>query len=232
MQRAVRGFDVVVNCAAWTAVDAAETNPGAAWAVNAVGPRFLAEACAETGARLVHVSTDYVFDGAHGHFIGEHEPPNPSTVYGRSKAAGEEAVRETLPAWIVRVAWMYGPGDCFLRRVAASAYARRPLTVVNDQWGQPTWARDVAERITRVTECPAGTYHASNTGVVSRYELAQHMYRALGANPRLVSPGATTGTPRPHWTALGHQAWDPTPLDRPRAWQDALTEAIHSGVFV
>ncbi|MGH3508789.1 MAG: SDR family oxidoreductase, partial [Nocardioidaceae bacterium] len=144
----VAGHDVVVNCVAWTAVDAAEEHEDEARLLNAEIPRWLAQGCRASGARLVQISTDYVFDGAATTPYPEDAPHAPRSAYGRTKAAGEDAVREELPGahQLVRTAWLYGAhGRCFPRTIARAARDRGSLTVVDDQHGQPTWTRDVAD---------------------------------------------------------------------------------------
>src|SRR5690348_410255 len=149
---AVRGHDVVVNCAAYTAVDLAESHEADAFAVNAVGAAHVATACRLAGARLVHLSTDYVFGGDATEPYAEDEPQAPRSAYGRAKAAGEWAVQAHCPqAWIVRTAWLYGAGGGnFVKTMARLAGERETLTVVDDQRGQPTWTMDVADAILRL----------------------------------------------------------------------------------
>ena len=149
----VAGFDVVVNCAAWTAVDDAERHEVEALQTNAVVPDVLARAVAETDATLVHVSTDYVFDGAATTPYAEDAPTSPASAYGRTKAAGEEAVRAALPDrhLVVRTAWLYGAhGGCFPRTIARVAREKGEVSVVDDQVGQPTWTVDVADLVVRL----------------------------------------------------------------------------------
>ena len=147
---AVAGHDVVVNCAAWTAVDDAEEHEGEALVVNAEAPRLLARAAAASGARLVQVSTDYVFDGSADTPYPEDAQLSPVSAYGRTKAAGETAVRDEHPGGhlVVRTAWLYGAhGGCFPKTIARVARERGEVRVVDDQVGQPTWTADVAATI-------------------------------------------------------------------------------------
>jgi dTDP-4-dehydrorhamnose reductase len=161
------GPGVVVNCAAYTAVDDAETDEARALEINGAGPRLLARACAAHGARLIHVSTDYVFSGvARTTPYPEDHPTGPRTAYGRTKLAGEQAVLEELPgaSAVVRTAWLYGAhGRSFVRTMIELESRRDTLDVVDDQRGQPTWSADVAERIADLGpgSGPAGT--ASST---------------------------------------------------------------------
>ena len=207
-------FDVVVNCAAWTAVDAAEDEEAAAFAVNAVGPANLARACALVGSRLVHVSTDYVFAGDGDAPYAEDAPIAPRSAYGRTKAAGEWAVRAELPDahLIVRTAWLYGAGGpCFPKTMARLAAERDVLTVVDDQRGQPTWTADLADLIVRlvVSGAPAGTYHGTSAGEVTWRGFASAVVASAGLSARVdpVSSAAFAAkAARPAYSVLGHDA--------------------------
>ena len=146
---AAAGHDLIVNCAAWTKVDDAESHEPQAFAVNAVGAANLARGAVQAGARLVHLSTDYVFDGqATIPYAAEH-PPSPRSAYGRTKLAGEWAVRALCAdSWVVRTAWLYGAGGPnFVATMLRLAGERDTLEVVDDQLGQPTWTRDLADLI-------------------------------------------------------------------------------------
>lgn len=208
---AVAGYDVVVNCAAWTAVDDAETHEAEAFAVNATGAANLARATAAAGARLVHVSTDYVFDGGATAPYPEHAPVRPRSAYGRTKAAGEWAVRAEAPdALVVRTAWLYGAGGrCFPKTIARVAGERDRLSVVDDQTGQPTWTADLADLIVRLVaaQAPGGIYHGTSSGQVTWCGFAREVVAASG----LATPVDTTTSaayqlpaPRPAYSVLGH----------------------------
>jgi dTDP-4-dehydrorhamnose reductase len=243
---AVTGHDVVVNCAAWTAVDDAETHEGAAFTVNATAPAHLASACAVAGARLVQISTDYVFsgDGSGGGGAAlqpapypETAPLDPRSAYGRTKAAGEWAVRALLPGrhWILRTAWLYGEhGPSFVRTMARLEAERESVDVVADQTGQPTWSLDVARRVLAVVDAgaPAGTYHATAAGRTTWYGLARAVFALLGADPERVRPTTSAAfarpAPRPAWSVLGHEAWSAAGLPPLRGWDEALREAAAS----
>lgn len=211
---AVRGVDVVVNCAAWTAVDDAEADEAGAFALNAVAPALLARAAHVAGARLVQVSTDYVFDGGAAEPYAEDAVLGPRSAYGRTKAAGEWAVRAECPDHlIVRTAWLYGAhGACFPRTMARLATERDSLQVVADQVGQPTWTVDLAELIVRLVEAraAAGTYHGTAAGQVSWHGFAQLVVQGLGLDPAMVAPTTSAEfvrpAPRPAYSVLGHQA--------------------------
>lgn len=237
---AVGGHDVVVNCAAWTAVDDAETHETAALRINGDGPRLLAQACAESGARLVQISTDYVFDGRATTPYPEDAPLEPVSAYGRTKAAGERAVREELPDrhWIVRIAWLYGEhGPNFVATMARLEGERETVDVVDDQRGQPTWTRDVAAQVIAMVDAgaPGGTYHATSSGETTWFGLARAVFAAVGADPERVRPTTSEKfvrpAPRPAYSVLGHGAWAAAGLAAPRPWDEALAEAIAAGVL-
>ncbi|GAB2465233.1 dTDP-4-dehydrorhamnose reductase [Xylanimonas ulmi] len=209
----VRGYDVVVNCAAWTAVDAAEDQEAAAFAVNAVGAQNLARAAAATGARIVQISTDYVFEGHGSEPYVEDAPMAPVSAYGRTKAAGEWAVRASNPDHlVVRTAWLYGAGGPnFPKTMARLGAERDVLTVVDDQQGQPTWTVDLADLIVRLVAAgaPSGTYHGTASGVVTWNGFAQAVMAAAGLGARVepVSSAAFAAkAPRPAYSVLGHDA--------------------------
>jgi dTDP-4-dehydrorhamnose reductase len=235
VRTAVEGHDVVVNAAAWTGVDAAETAEEAATRVNADGARLLAETCAGTGARLVHISTDYVFSGAAETPYDEGADLSPTSAYGRSKAAGEQAVRELAgeSAYVVRTAWLYGAhGASFVRTMLRLEAEREVLDVVDDQRGQPTWSHDVARRIVALVEAdaPAGTYHATSSGETTWCGLARAVFEEVGADPDRVRPTTSEAFPRaasrPAYSVLGHRAWARAGLPPLRDWRAALAEAI------
>ncbi|GGU64592.1 dTDP-4-dehydrorhamnose reductase [Streptomyces lavendofoliae] len=232
---ALRGLrpSVVVNCAAWTAVDDAESREPDALAVNGTGVRHLAEACALTGSALVHVSTDYVFDGHARVPYAEDAVPGPRTAYGRTKLAGERAVLEVLPerGYVVRTAWLYGAGGGnFVRTMIRLAAARETVDVVDDQRGQPTWSADVAARLVRLVGAPPGVYHATNGGEGTWYDLARETFRLLGADPARVRPVASAAfprpAPRPSYSVLGHARWREADLPALRDWREALRRAF------
>lgn len=211
----VEGFDVVVNCAAWTAVDDAETHEAEALTTNAVVPDLLARAVAETGGLLVHLSTDYVFDGQASSPYAEDARTAPASAYGRTKAAGEEAVRAALPDrhLVVRTAWLYGAhGGCFPRTIARVAREQGEVSVVDDQVGQPTWTVDVADLVVRLVDAavPAGTYHATSSGQCSWFDFAREVVAAAGLDAAIVKPTTSDSfvrpAPRPAYSVLGHDA--------------------------
>ncbi|MGW0824147.1 dTDP-4-dehydrorhamnose reductase [Streptomyces sp. NPDC002845] len=231
--------DVVINCAAWTAVDEAETYEAEAFRINALGPAHLADSCAVTGARLIHVSTDYVFAGDADHPYPENHPTGPRTAYGRTKLAGEQAVLRSLPhsGFVVRTAWLYGTGGAnFVSTIVQLADARDVLDVVDDQRGQPTWTGDLADLLVRLGdaalagEAAPGVYHGTSTGSTTWYELAREIFRLLGTDPARVRPVTSSAFPRPArrpgYSVLGHQRWCEAGLAPIRDWREALAEAF------
>lgn len=232
---AVSGVDVVVNAAAWTDVDGAEAAEEAATRTNGLGPRVLAEACRAAGARLVQVSTDYVFDGQASTPYAEDAPLAPRSAYGRSKAAGERAVRDVLPdaAYVVRTAWLYGEhGGSFVRTMTRLEAEKETLDVVDDQRGQPTWSLDVARQIAALVraEAPGGTYHATSSGETTWCGLARAVFEELGADPSRVRPTTTDRfprpAPRPAYSVLGHDAWRRVGLESIGDWRARLAQAF------
>ena len=235
-ERVVEGFDVVVNCAAWTAVDDAEGSEGDAFAVNAVGPANLARACARAGARLVQISTDYVFAGDADTPYAEDAALQPRSAYGRTKAAGEWAVRAELANHlIVRTAWLYGAkGPCFPRTIARVAEERGGLDVVDDQFGQPTWTADLADLVVRLVdaEVPAGTYHGTSSGKVSWRGFAQAVVATAGMDPEVVRPTTSEAfvrpAPRPAYSVLGHDALEAVGVEPIGPWAERWQRAGES----
>lgn len=218
--RAVRGHDVVVNCAAWTDVDAAEKADHFADLVNGYGAAHVADACLANNAKMIHISTDYVLSGTYGVPMSEDEPINPVNAYGHTKAYGEEWVRDILPetGYIVRTAWLYGEyGPNFVDTMARLAQGADPIHVVDDQWGQPTWARALAYRIISLGDgaasgtVPTGVYHGTSEGKTTWYGLARAVFEGLGHDPERVIPVTSEEykrpAPRPTWSVLSHARW-------------------------
>lgn len=228
--------DVVLNAAAYTAVDKAETDEARALAVNGRGPGVLAEAVAAAADTwLVHVSTDYVFAGDATTPYAEGAAPAPRSAYGRTKLAGELAVRAALPqrSYIVRTAWLYGEhGPNFVRTMLTLERSKPTIDVVDDQRGQPTWSRDLAAQIAALLAVgpAAGTFHGTSSGDCTWYELTREIYRRVGADPARVHPTTTDKfprpAPRPAYSVLGHARWAEVGLPPMRDWQVALAEAL------
>lgn len=237
---AVHGHDAVVNCAAYTKVDDAETHEDLAYAVNATGPSNLAAACAATGARLVTVSTDYVFDGDATEPYAEDLPRDPINAYGRTKAAGEELALAAHPAgtYVVRTAWLYGEhGPNFARTMLNLAKTKDTWSVVDDQLGQPTWTADLASQIVALLDAgaPAGIYHGTNSGQATWYEFARAVLEESGLDPERITPTDSASfvrpAPRPSYSVLGHDAWAIAGIPEMRPWREALADAVRRGVF-
>jgi dTDP-4-dehydrorhamnose reductase len=237
VDRALAGYDVVVNAAGWTAVDAAEDHEDEARAANADAARHLARAARTHGARLVQISTDYVFDGSATDPYPEDAAAAPSSAYGRTKALGEEAVREELPDahLVVRTAWLYGAhGSSFPTTIARLARERGQVDVVDDQVGQPTWTQDVADLVVRLVgvDAPAGTYHATSAGQCSWYDFARTVVVAAGLESSTVQPTTSASfvrpAPRPAYSVLGHEALVALGVEPIGDWEERWAEAAPS----
>jgi dTDP-4-dehydrorhamnose reductase len=226
---------VVVNCAAWTAVDDAEAHEADALRVNGDGAASLAAACARAGATMVQLSTDYVFDGHAGSPYAEGAPAAPRTAYGRTKLAGEQAVLGTLPAtgYVLRTAWLYGAhGNSFVRTMIRLARKGGPVDVVTDQAGQPTWTADLAAQILALVAsgAPAGVYHGTSSGQTTWFGLAQEIFDLQGAGRELVRPTTsgkyTRPAPRPPYSVLGHDGWAKAGIAPIGDWRESLHRAF------
>ena len=221
--------DVVINAAAWTDVDGAEDAPGDAFAVNALGPKYLAEGCARCGAELVQISTNEVFAGEAGRFYSEYEQTAPSSVYARSKAAGELAAAVLDRLYIVRVAWLYGPGGSnFPAKISAAADRFGALRVVSDEYGNPTYAPDAAAAIALLIGTRRyGIYHFVNEGCASRYDWAVELMRLTARAALPVTPVGAHEWPRPAMppphAVLVNQAGAALGIEL-RDWREALAE--------
>jgi dTDP-4-dehydrorhamnose reductase len=240
VHEAVAGHDVILNAAAYTNVDGAETNEAAARLINATGAANLAIAAAANGAILVQVSTDYVFDGSGSAPYPEPTDPAPVSAYGRTKAEGEVLVQRLNPArsYVVRTAWLYGAnGSNFARTMVRLGSTQEEVEVVVDQVGQPTWSLDVANQIVALLDsrAPAGIYHATNSGQASWFDFAREIFRQVGWDPERVRPTTAARfarpAPRPNYSVLGHDAWGAVGLAPMRDWRDALSAAYGAGVL-
>lgn len=226
--------DVVINAAAYTAVDAAEGAEQQAQAVNVDGPTNLARSVADrSGCRLIQVSTDYVFDGSATHPYEVDDPPAPRTAYGRTKLAGERAALAALPdrCHVVRTAWVYGgPGPNFVGTMLRLEGERDTVDVVADQIGSPTWAGDLATALVELgrSTVAGGLLHYVNGGTASWFDLAQETFRMAGADPSRVRPVTSDAfprpAPRPSWSVLSTAAWTESGLSAPRDWREALRQ--------
>ena len=224
---------VIVNAAAYTNVDGCEREKGRAFLVNAIGARNVAIAAKEVGAKLVHISTDYVFDGTKDtppYF--EYDPPKPINVYGWSKLVGEQTVKEQNPhSFILRVAWLYSARrKNFVKTMLKLAHERNEIRVVNDQRGTPTFAGDVARQIKLLIETDFyGLYHCTSQGSCTRYEFAQEIFRLAGIPVRLIpvsSDEFPTPARRPAKTILENFMLKVQGLDIMPHWEESLAAQI------
>ncbi len=229
----VLGRAVVVNAAAYTAVDRAEEESGKAFAVNATGPEHLAQVAGTLGLGFIHVSTDYVFPGDACSPYRTDDPTGPASVYGSSKLAGERAVLEALPeAHVVRTAWVWARnGSNFVTTMMRLAADRPTVSVVDDQHGTPTYAPDLADGLLELAgaDLDGGILHATNSGVTTWFEFARAIFGEIGADPARVRPTTSAEfarpAPRPKYSVLSNDAWAGAGLTRLRPWRAALASA-------
>ncbi len=227
------GPDWIVHAAAATDVDRCEREPAWAEAVNTQGTRRVAEACRKVGAGLLYLGTDYVFDGRKGSPYREEDPPAPLNTYGRSKWEGERAVQALAPRWtIVRTAWLYGRGGRnFVRAICEQAAMGRPLRIVDDQVGSPTYAPDLAGAIAHLLARElTGLFHVTNAGTCSWYEFAAAILRLTGQRgvplSRISSPELQRQAPRPAYSVLENAAWRKAGFPPLRPWPEALAAML------
>jgi len=235
VKASVAGYDVVVNAAAWTDVDGAETHEAEASAVNGQAVRNLALACADSGARLLSPSTDYVFPGDATEPIAEDAPTAPINAYGRGKLIGERALLELLPetGYVVRTAWLYGQhGKNFVATILNAAAQREFLDVVDDQQGQPTSTPALARqllalgRAAHAGQAPSGVYHGTCSGRTTWFGLARAAFELRGLDPERVRPTTSEKfvrpAPRPAYSVLGHGRWAAAGLAPMPDWHETL----------
>lgn len=220
--------DIIINCAAMTNVDGCETNEETAMRVNALGPRNLAIACNKAGIKLVHISTDYVFDGAAKVPYREWDLCNPQSIYGKSKYMGEELVRQFCKKYfIIRTAWLYGyVGKNFVKTMLKLGREKSEIKVVNDQIGNPTNANDLAYHILKVAETENyGTYHCTGVGEVSWCAFAKKIMEYANLSCKVI-PCTTKEYPtpakRPFFSSLDNLMLKSTVGDEMRPWSEAL----------
>jgi dTDP-4-dehydrorhamnose reductase len=240
VREAIVGYDFVINAAAYTRVDDAESHEAEAALVNAVGASNLAIATAEAGSLLVHISTDYVFDGSATSPYSEDSPTKPASAYGRTKADGERRALDANPdgTFIVRTAWLYGEhGPNFAKTILALGSARPEVSVVTDQIGQPTWTMDLAHQIVALmdSDAPAGIYHGTASGQASWFDFARELFALGGLDPESVKPTDSSSfvrpAPRPAYSVLGHDAWSEVGIAPMRDWREALRDAFATGAL-
>lgn len=227
--------DVIAHVGAWTNVDGCELEPDGAYRVNALGTRNVALAAAAREVPILYVSTDYVFDGTATRPYVEFDPVNPRSAYGRSKLAGEQFVREFARGrfFIVRSQWIYGfHGKNFVDTILAAVHAGKPLTVVNDQFGCPTSAADLARGLLHVLERDPGfgTYHCSATGECSWFDFSVEILKQAKLEPASLAPMSSERldrpAPRPRYSVLRNFCLEQTVGDPMRSWQDGLREYL------
>lgn len=227
-----QSFDVIINCAAMTNVDACETDCETAYLVNATGVKNLALAASQTGAKLVHISTDYVFSGDGDKPYDEWDTVSPQSVYGKSKALGEQyALKLCEKCFVVRTSWLYGyVGGNFVKTVRRVMKEKGAMSVVNDQRGNPTHANDLAYHILKLALTEKyGIYHCTGNGECSWYEFACEIAHLSGCKGKITpctSQEYKTLAKRPKLSSLNHSALSRTVGDEMRFWKDALAEYI------
>lgn len=240
VRAAVAGHDVVLNTAAYTKVDDAETHEDDAFAVNATGAANLARAAAEFGATLVQYSTDYVFDGTATTPYPEDATRNPVTAYGRTKGEGERLALELNPGRtiVIRTAYLYGQhGSNFAATMLRLATDHETVSVITDQVGQPTWTADLARQTIALLDAgvSSGIFHGTNSGQASWNDFARAIFTEAGLDPARVletdSASFVRAAPRPAYSVLGHDGWAAAGLSPMRNWQDALRAAFKSGAL-
>jgi dTDP-4-dehydrorhamnose reductase len=233
VRAAVTGHDVVVNAAAWTDVDGAEDAYDEALAVNGTAVGVLARACRDAGARLLHLSTDYVFGGDAAQPYAEDAPADPVNAYGQSKLVGEQAALAE-GAHVVRSAWMYGAhGNNFVATMLRLAAEREYLDVVDDQRGQPTWSYALAEHLTELglrADAPPGIYHGTASGETTWYELAQAVFAGAGLDPDRIRPTTSDRflrpARRPAYSVLAQDRWAVAGMPPLPHWRAMLEHAL------
>ena len=220
--------DVVIHCSAYTAVDKAEDEPEKCWSVNVDGTENIAKVCREIDAKMIYISTDYVFPGTGEHFYEVDDATGPLSVYGKTKLAGEEAVKKWLQKYyIVRISWVFGQnGNNFVKTMLRLGREREELSVVCDQIGSPTYTADLAPLLCDMAVSDKyGIYHATNEGVCSWAEFATEIFKLAGLKTR-VKPITTAEYPtkakRPFNSRLSKKCLDEASLSRLPVWQDAL----------
>ena len=226
--------DIVIHGAAYTNVDNAEVNPDLAYQINAIGTRNVATACLKCNARMVYVSTDYVFDGTLGRPYNEFDQTNPQSIYGKSKLAGEILAKQIVnKLFITRTAWLYGDGDNFVKTMLTLGKERDELKVVNDQYGCPTSTVDLAEAILLLVQTEHyGTYHTTSTGMTTWYDFAKKIFELAGIYKVNVLPQTTAElgrlAPRPAYSSMDNLMLRLTVGKVMRSWEEALQDYISS----
>lgn len=224
--------DLIINCAGYVDFNGCENNPDLAYKLNTLGPKYLAIISEKYGCKFVHISTDYVFDGNTSSPYSEFDNPNPLSVYGKTKKAGEDyVVHFCKKHFIIRTAWLYGPnGLDFIDKILSNIANGKPVTVVNDQIGTPTFVEDLCYEILKLSSTENyGLYHCTNNGVASWYDFAIEIKKYLHINEEIIpckTSDYTSKNLRPLYSVLDNMALRNTLGDDMRDWKDALQDYI------
>ncbi|OLO37208.1 dTDP-4-dehydrorhamnose reductase [Alkalihalophilus pseudofirmus] len=229
--------EVIIHAAAYTAVDQCEYEQKQAFEVNSLGAFHVANAAKIVRAKMVYISTDYVFDGNKMSPYVEEDHPNPKSIYGMSKWLGEQLVQSTLEEfYVVRTSWLYGNGGKnFVKTMLKLAEQKKEIKVVDDQVGSPTYTKDLVETILKLIGKKYGIYHVSNTGFCSWYMFAKYILNQLGFDQNLIKP-ITTETyaapaVRPAYSVLAHNSLREENIKVPRHWEEAINEFLREGLI-
>ncbi len=223
--------DVIINCAGYTAVDLCEEQVEKAYIVNALGPKHLGQVCNEIGAKLIHISTDYVFSGESSRALREDDPTSPINIYGKSKLAGDEYVKTFCKKhFIIRTAWLYGEGNNFVKTMLTLAQVKKEINVVGDQIGTPTSTKDLSRVIIKLMHTEYyGTYHATCEGMCSWYDFAVKIFELANINikvNKVTSEDYISSAKRPKYSVLDNFMLKLYGLNTVRTWEDALIDYL------
>lgn len=226
-------FDIVINCSAYTKVDLCETNKEKAFLINSLGAKNLAIACEKIKAKIIYISTDYVFDGDGKVAYREYDKTNPKSIYGKSKALGESYTRIfSSKYFIIRTAWLYGCGNNFVKTMLKLSETKDSINVVNDQVGSPTSTKDLANCIVNLIHTENyGTYHGTCNGHCSWYDFACKIFELknidIKVNP-ISSEEFNSDAPRPKCSILDNFMLKVNDMDNFRYWEDSLKEYLEN----
>ncbi|WP_209125690.1 dTDP-4-dehydrorhamnose reductase [Alkalihalobacillus sp. BA299] len=224
--------DIIIHAAAYTAVDLCEVEQKRAFDINSLGALNIAKKAKEINAKMVYISTDYVFSGDKGAPYVEEDTPNPKSVYGMSKWLGEQIVQSTIEeSYIIRTSWLYGSGgNNFAKTMLKLAEQKKEVHVVNDQIGSPTYTKDLSKIIFQLIKKRYGIYHVSNLGQCSWFTFARHIFKIAGYDSNLIKPISTKAygakAPRPAYSVLAHIELEKEDIPIPRYWEEAIIEFI------
>lgn len=222
---------IVVHCAAWTDVDGCTRDPGRAMQLNTGATRNVALGCREVGARLIYLSTDYVFPGDCDRPYAEHDQPRPLNPYGQSKLGGEREVAQLPDHLIVRTQWLFGPaGKNFIATIIGAARRHPTLRVVADEWGSPTYTKDLAAALWQIAPAvTTGIVHLTNSGACTWHELARHVIAKAGVEVEIEAISSSewsSPTIRPRYSVLENRRWRELGYEPLRRWQEAADEYV------